>query len=592
MITESIPVGHAGAVEVNLPLLEFGSGDPKVLILVGLHGDETSGYFVITKLLKRLKLHQGTLRVIMAANPLAQALQQRWDPVSHKDVNRAFPGSPTGEFTDRLAHELLKQAKGCDCEGEGDCRCVQEGKAHDCVIDFHTFGLSRMRTTAIFMNHGKREVRERSLELIRAFAPECIWQLDTRTEEQQRWAGSMGPEMAGQDIVNFAVELPASFWTDEVVIDRALEGLLRVLHHLDMVDTAPPAPERPPIQYSRDSIAADYAGIWLPRQDLISAVTEGEFPQIAEGEIVGQIVDLFNLERRDVTSEVDGLLPVLLSRTIVRVGDTLGVIGKQKPWAMLAQSTVEKIAAFAQGMDWHVAFDGKSEGNKHLERVVTIATHLAEEEAKRGSKVDRSICQAGAWMHDIGLAVNVIGPASMGNPIAESFLEALGENDVDEETRERILHCIEAHDYLPDRAGVVKPETGEAKIVHDADTLDKTGPLAMIRHTWKLSHSGEFHSPEDILGLLEDHFERRRMTLFTQSGQQLAEKLDELYGDALRNLFDEENEEEAMSLVVQVMEQARNNVIAEEIAANLSQRYDNPFTQALNQQIEQAYLRH
>jgi predicted deacylase len=588
MITESILVGHAGAVEINLPLLKLGSGDPQVLILIGLHGDETTGYFVIDKLLDQLTLQKGTLRIIMSANPLGQALHQRWDPINNRDVNRAFPGSSDREFTDRLADKLLKLAKGCDCENGAECHCVEDGKAHDCVIDLHTFGLSRMRTTAIFMNHGKHKVRETSLELIRAFAPECIWQLDTRTEEQQQWAGSMGPEMAGQDIVNFAIEFPASFWAEDVIVNHAVGGFLRVLHHLGMIDAAPPAPAKPPIHYSRDEIAADYAGIWLPRQDLLNAVTKGEFPHLEKGECIGQIVDISSRERHNVTSEQEGLLPVLLSQTIVRVGDTLYVVGQDKPWGMLAEGTIEKIARFAQGMDWNVAFDGKSKGNRHLDRVAKISAYLADEEAERTSDIDRSICRAGAWLHDIGLTINVPGPASIGCPIAESFLRALGEKDVDEETRDRVLHCIAAHDYAPGREGSVKPETLEAEIVHDADTLDKTGPLAVIRHTWKLANSGEPYTPEDVLGLLQDHFEQRKSSLTTPSGQHLLDKLERLYGSILCRFFD--NKEIAVSVITQVMEQARKNVITEDIAVSLSDQRDDEFTQALSQQLEQLYL--
>jgi len=584
----SISVGYAGAVEVKLPLLKFGSGEPKLLILVGLHGDETSGYFVITRLLDQLELSKGTLSIIMAANPLAQALQQRWDPINNRDVNRAFPGRPTGEFTDRLAAALLRQAKGCDCDDGEECHCVEQGKAYDCVIDFHTFNLSRMRTTAIFMNHGKRDVREKSLTLIRAFAPECIWQLDTRTEEQQQWAGSMGPEMAGQGIVNFAVELPASFWADDIVINKAVEGMLRVLHEMNMVDTDPPLPEEEPVTYSRDEICADEAGIWLPRSDLLEAVKAGEFPQIKEEDIIGQIVDLATLEKYRVKSNLEGLLPVLLSHTIVRVGDTLSVVGTQKPWGMLADDTVKKIATFVQGLDWPNNTAGISTSNQHLERVARIATYLADEEGKQTTFVDRSICKAGAWMHTLGLNANNKDTASWGFIIAKSFLRALGEKDVDMETRERILHCIRICDHKLDQEYMEEPETLEAKIVHDAEILDKSGPLGVVQHTWILVRSDESHSAEDILDSLHTFFEQREQDLLTRSGRQLAEKLDDLYSEALRYAF--EDKDAMLPMITHMVELVREGMVAEEVAVEITEQYDNDFARALDHQLNQIYL--
>ena len=565
---KDLEVGQVGAIEVSLPLLEFGGGDPTVLILVGLHGDETTGYFVVTRLIDRLVLKKGTLHIIMAANPLAQALQQRWEPISNKDVNRAFPGDLEGEFTDRLAARLLEQARGCAC-----------------VIDFHTFGLERTRLTAIFMNHGPRQVRERSLELIHTFAPERIWQLDTRTEEQQQWAGSMGPEMAAQGIVNFAVELPESFWADDAIIDLATDGTLRVLAELDMVEGMPQALAEQPLMYSRREVYADRAGIWLPRQDLIEELVRGNVPSIAEGDMLGTLVDLRTLDEMQTTSPQEGLLPSMLDRTVVRTGDTLYVIGMQKPWTMLADDTVEKIAMFAKHMDWQVAFGGKSKGNRHLERVARLASYMTAREPG----ADRSICQAGAWLHDIGLTVDVMGPASVGNPIAESFLTALGEKDVDEETRERILRCIEAHEYHPDVEGGMEPQTVEARIVHDADMLDKLGPLAVIRHTWKLANSGRRCSPEDILDLLQEHFDQqRRPSLLTEAGQQLAEKLDSVYSSVLQDFL--AHRARAVPLIADVMHWAREGVNTETIIERLSEQYEDDFVQALEQQIEQAYL--
>lgn len=565
---ESLLVGTAGYLEISLPVLEFGAGNPTVLMLVGLHGDELTGYLMLLDLFERLSLKKGTLRVIMAANPMGLALQQREEPINNKDINRSFPGDPKGNFTHRLAAKLLEQAE-----------------QSDCVLDFHTFYMHRMRLTAIFMNHGTREVRERSLRLIHAFAPEVIWQLDTRTEEQQQWAGSMGPEMAGRGIVNFAIELPAVFWANNAVVHRATDGVLRVLAALGMVEDAPAPPEGQPLVYTHREVDADRSGIWMPREDLLEALIQGKIPHVAEGDLLGHLVDFSTLERVEKCSPYTGPIVALLPRMFVRTGDEICTIGGSKPWAMLAEGTLEKIAVFAEKMDWWVAFGGKSAGNKHLERVARLAAYLAEREPD----ADTSICRAGAWLHDIGLTVDPKGPASLGNPIAESFLLSLGEKDVDAETRGRILHCIESHDYgVPGKEGV-EPTTVEARIVHDADALDKRGPLAVIRETWKLVNSGMDLSAEEVLERLQRHFAQPAPDfLLTQSGRHLAEKIDALYGDAFRQFF--EDKEKALLILSGIMKWAKEGLTSEEIVSRLGEQYDDAFSQALQSQIAQKYL--
>ena len=48
-----ISVGQTRALDISLPVIEIGDGEPKMLILVGLHGDETTGYFVVHRLVNQ-----------------------------------------------------------------------------------------------------------------------------------------------------------------------------------------------------------------------------------------------------------------------------------------------------------------------------------------------------------------------------------------------------------------------------------------------------------------------------------------------------------------------------------------------------------
>ncbi|HEU5375674.1 MAG TPA: HD domain-containing protein [Ktedonobacteraceae bacterium] len=104
---------------------------------------------------------------------------------------------------------------------------------------------------------------------------------------------------------------------------------------------------------------------------------------------------------------------------------------------MIDQRILSRIKEYALYVDWHVAFDGKANGNQHLFRVVIIAQFLAEKEGAR-----RKICEAGAWLHDVALvAGNDDNPASV-RAIADRYLM---ESGIDRVSGKWIAECIETH---------------------------------------------------------------------------------------------------------------------------------------------------
>ncbi|MFH1400682.1 MAG: HD domain-containing protein, partial [Nanoarchaeota archaeon] len=176
---------------------------------------------------------------------------------------------------------------------------------------------------------------------------------------------------------------------------------------------------------------------------------------------------------------------------------------------MIDQAQMEKVKMFALDVDWNKAFGGRSAGNRHLFRVVAIAVGLA-----RRHDADVSVVEAGAWLHDTNLGVTVLGDTMAGK---ESVLALLGSLAVSQNDQDAILHCIEAHD------GRVPARTVEAQIVHDADTLEKMGPLGVIRETWKRCQAG--WATEQITEHLSSHLARREGRIYTAEARVRARRL-------------------------------------------------------------------
>lgn len=231
-------------------------------------------------------------------------------------------------------------------------------------------------------------------------------------------------------------------------------------------------------------------------------------------------------------------------------------VGKRdKSLETINQDIIDQIHKDAVFIDWHEAFEGKAYGNQHLSRVVTIAKFLAEKE-----RASKEICEAGAWLHDIGLkAGNDDNPAKI-RAIAEEYLSHL---PLDNESKSRIADCVETHE------GAREAISREAKIVHDADVLDKMGLLGVIRHTWKIVNLIKPDaSPIEVFSTLQKHLKERRERLYTTTAKKLLSVLDE----SLAQFF--EDETQAVETLRMIMRLARAARISDEIARELLLKED------------------
>jgi predicted deacylase len=97
----------------RIPWMEARSPDgegPLVWITACCHGDEVGGIVVIQEIFRALRarpLKRGTLRAFPLMNPIGFDQCSRLLPASGEDLNRSFPGDPTGTLGQRIAHFLF-----------------------------------------------------------------------------------------------------------------------------------------------------------------------------------------------------------------------------------------------------------------------------------------------------------------------------------------------------------------------------------------------------------------------------------------------------------------------------------------------------
>lgn len=92
-------------LETDLYINEGVKDGPTVMIVGGVHGNETAGY-VAADGIANWEINKGTLLVIPRANQKAIAASSRNAP-GGKDLNRAYPGDPEGSNEERLAAAIF-----------------------------------------------------------------------------------------------------------------------------------------------------------------------------------------------------------------------------------------------------------------------------------------------------------------------------------------------------------------------------------------------------------------------------------------------------------------------------------------------------
>lgn len=223
---------------------------------------------------------------------------------------------------------------------------------------------------------------------------------------------------------------------------------------------------------------------------------------------------------------------------------------------------------------WEEGFGGKAYGSNHLFRVNTIAKHIWEREG--GVEF---VVLAGAWVHDVSLADGNDHDPLRVAALTEDFLTRFEGLRVDE--IDRIIECAKGHEV----GG--KGLSLEAKIVHDADVVDKSGILGVVRHVWKMANLTENRilNRRDDLRKLQGHLSERQARVFTDTATNLARNL-----NRSRDLFFK-NEGYACRTIEWISKLARQGMTSDEIAEMLAEKDEHESMYAMKDQLSCRYLR-
>jgi uncharacterized protein len=267
---------------------------PTLCITGGIHGDEINGVEIAHRIYARLapEALSGTLIVVPAVNAQGFRTGSRY-LADRRDLNRAFPGSPSGSHAALIAYEVFNQVK---------AHCDQ-------LLDLHTGSNSRTNLPQI-----RTDLKDpRALALAESFGVGVV--IDGRGPVGSLRRAALD---AGIPAVLYEAGQPLRFEEEE--IEKGVRGVRNVMVHLKMLPGTYASPGRSRIIRSSTWVRVRGAGgVFLTDH------RPGE--SVAKGAVLGTVTDPITDDVELIRSPRDGLLIGMALPQVVLTGYALFHVG-------------------------------------------------------------------------------------------------------------------------------------------------------------------------------------------------------------------------------------------------------------------------
>lgn len=267
-----------------------------VLCLIGaIHGDELNGVEVIRRVLGALDPTElvGTVIGVPIVNMAGFSRGSRYLP-DRRDLNRFFPGNPTGSSASRIAHDFFqKVARRCDA-----------------IVDFHTGSFDRSNLPQV-----RGDMRLASVvELTRGFGATSVLHTPGASGMLRRAATD-----AGIPAVTF--ELGAPVRLEPVEIEHGVTAIETLMNNMGMTQRVRQWREPQPIFYESRWVRVMRPGM------LFSDVKLGD--RVRQGQRLGRVINPLNDEASELVSPIRGRVLGMALNQVVLPGYAAFHVGEE-----------------------------------------------------------------------------------------------------------------------------------------------------------------------------------------------------------------------------------------------------------------------
>ncbi len=258
-----VSAGTAGGFDVWST--QAAAPGPRVVILGGIHGDETQGVLAAGRLaVDETRLTRGRVDIVPVCHEAAFQADSRTSAIDGGNLARVFPGDSSGGATEQIAHHIFTEVlSGCDL-----------------LIDLHTSGQGYDMPFLAGYQSDTTTGDSLAKHAASAFGADFLWRHPGRSE---------GRTVSVVDQAMY-VECPGGGSMSPASVDAYVVGVQRVLAMMDMIAVGPSGPARAAVHVTgggdldRDMISVRHDGMFVT--DLMSGTN------VEAGQLLGTVVAL------------------------------------------------------------------------------------------------------------------------------------------------------------------------------------------------------------------------------------------------------------------------------------------------------------
>ncbi|OJJ22813.1 hypothetical protein BKI52_00235 [marine bacterium AO1-C] len=297
-----------------LPITVFrGATDGPVLgITAGVHGYEYPPIIAGQRLIQAIKPQKlkGTIILVQVANAAGFSGRIPYlNPLDNKNLNRSFPGNKQGSITEKIAAFITNEVIG----------------RADFFLDMHGGDAPEdlMSYAAYYDHQQKPAISEQGKKMAIALGFEHIVVFNTTSKKYMKASHPSlycSAEAFKKGIPSIDIECGKLGAANELLIQKIVKSVLRLLNHLEMQKGEKPPNKNALIIKKRFYQSSEFAGIFYTDKPAGTYVHKGME--------IGYITDFFGKRLKTVYAQQAGIILVILGTPPVNKGETIVVIGK------------------------------------------------------------------------------------------------------------------------------------------------------------------------------------------------------------------------------------------------------------------------
>lgn len=288
---------------------------PVVWLTACVHGDEVGGVVVIQEIFKKLRkspLKNGTLCAFPLMNPIGFETASRHIGLSKEDLNRSFPGNPSGSMAERIAQKIFTT--------------IMETRPA-LVLDLHNDWIKSIPYVLVdpCPDESRRAVWERAVYFARKTGFPVINERESG-QSGQYLKRTLSGSLMNQGVPSITLEIGESYVVNEKMVEAGCASVWNILAELEMTQHETTAHDF--------QLPEKFRGITMDYSNEPPASTSGIIrfsvkpgQEIKKGEKVAKIFNVFGKLQETILAPQEGLVLGYSDTSVAMPGAPVAAFG-------------------------------------------------------------------------------------------------------------------------------------------------------------------------------------------------------------------------------------------------------------------------